>query len=90
MLELADRHTGTARNQKNPVVAGDSQIMSEGSDWNTVSKHRKENVGQMANGGGRDVRREKMAGPLGQRRASKQDANRAPRPQPSVSSLPEL
>ena len=61
--------------------------MSEGADWNTVSKHRKENVGQMANGGGRDLRREKVAGALGQRR--KQDSRGTPRPQPSVSFLPE-
>lgn len=54
-------------------------------DWNTVGKHRKENLGQMANGGGRDPRREKPGGP-GQSRRPPKD-NRALRPSSSVSPL---
>lgn len=58
--------------------------MSDAQDWNTVGKHRKENVGQMANGGTRDLRKEKPAAGAGQRRASKQE-NRSSRPPPRVS-----
>jgi hypothetical protein len=58
--------------------------MSDAQDWNTVGKHRKENVGQMANGGTRDFRKDKAAAVAGQRRASKQE-NRSSRPPPTVS-----
>lgn len=49
------------------------QQRSEPGSWNTVGKqHRKENLGRMANGGGRDARRDKGPG-LGPRRAKQQD-----------------
>lgn len=86
MRGLTKLQAGTAHNQKEPRPWREKKAMSEGADWNTVSKHRKENVGQMANGGGRDLRRDKAAGGLGQRRASKQDTRTA-RSQSSVSSL---
>lgn len=86
MRGLTKLQAGTAHNQKEPRPWREEKEMSEGADWNTVSKHRKENVGQMANGGGRDLRRDKAAGALGQRRSAKQDT-RTPRSQSSVSSL---